>query len=102
MQLRVDHLDTGQPGARFHIDRDAATSVVHLDAAVGMQDDVDLRAVAGDRLVDGVVDDLPEAVHEPGRAVGPDVHPWALADGLEAFKHLEMMGGVLGIHNLRF
>lgn len=101
VQFGVDHLDAGQTGARFDVHRDAAATVVDLDTAVGMEDDVDLRAVAGHRLVDGVVDDLPEAVHESGRPVRPDVHPWALADGLEAFKHLEMMGGVLGIHNLR-
>lgn len=101
MQLGVNDLDAGQAGARFHVDRDTTSAVVDLDAAIGVQDDVDLGPVARDRLVDRVVDDLPHAVHEAGRPVRPDVHPGPLADGFEAFKHLEMMGGVLGIHNLR-
>ncbi len=62
---------------------DAASAVMHLDAAVGVQDDVDLAAVAGHGLVDGVVDDLPQAVHQAWRAVRADVHPGTLADRFE-------------------
>src|SRR5690606_23928546 len=69
VQLGEDHLDTAEPRARLDVDGDAATAVVHLDAAVGVQPDVDPRAVAGDRLVHGVVDDLPEAVHQARRSV---------------------------------
>ena len=64
VQLGEDHLDAGQPGARLDVDRDAAAVVAHLDRAVAVQDDLDAVAVAGEGLVDGVVDDLPEAVHE--------------------------------------
>ena len=74
-------------------------AVVHLDAAVGVQDDVDALAVAAERLVDGVVDDLPEAVHQTARVGGADVHARALADRLEPLEHLQVMGGILGGHN---
>ena len=99
VQLGEDDLDAGQPGARFDVDGDAAGAVAHLDAAVGVQDDVDARAMAAEGLVDGVVDDLPQAVHEAARVGRPDVHAGALADRFEPLQHLEMMGGVLGGHN---
>ncbi len=53
------------------------------------------------RLVDGVVDDLPEAVHEgPARPFDPIYMPGRLRTSFEPFKHLEMVGRILGIHNL--
>ena len=88
-----------EPGARLDVDRDAARAVAHLDAAVGVQDDVDARAVAAEGLVDGVVDDLPEAVHEAAGVGRADVHAGALADRFEPLEHLEMVGGILGGHN---
>ncbi len=99
MQLREDDLDARQPGARLDVDGDAARAVAHLDAAVGVQDDVDAGAVAAEGLVDGVVDDLPQAVHQAARVGRADVHARTLADRLEPFEHLKMMGGVLGGHN---
>ena len=45
----------------------------------------DFLAVAGERLVDGVVDDLEHHVVQAGAVIGvADVHAGALADGLEA------------------
>ena len=98
VQLREHDLDAGEPGLRLDVDRDAAGAVAHLDAAVGVQDDADLGAVAAERLVDGVVDDLPEAVHEPAGVGRADVHAGALAHRLEALEHGEMAGGIVGAH----
>ena len=64
VQLGGDHLDTGQPGLGLLVGGDAATVVVHLDRVVGVQGDLDAVRGAGQRLVDAVVDDLPEAVHQ--------------------------------------
>ena len=94
MQLGQDDLDTGELGARLDVDRDAAPVVAHLDGAVGVQHDVDPRAVAGQRLVDGVVDDLPHAVHEPASVGRPDVHAGTLANGVEAFEDGQVLCGV--------
>ena len=55
-------------------------------------------AVPAERLVDGVVDDLPEAVHEPARVGRADVHAGALADRLESLEDGEMAGGIVGAH----
>ena len=81
-------MSTGMPRAR----------VAHLDAVVGVQDHVDLGAVAAERLVDRVVDDLPQAVHEAAGVGRADVHAGALAHRLEALEHGEVTGGVVGAH----
>ena len=54
------------------------------------QGDVDAGAVAGHGLVDGVVDDLVDEVVQAAGPGGPDVHAGALADGFEAFEHLDI------------
>ena len=78
-------MSTGMPRAR----------VAHLDAVVGVQDDLDVAAVTGERLVDGVVDDLPEAVHEAAGVGRADVHARALAHRLEALEHGEVPGRIV-------
>ena len=77
------------------VDRDAATVVDDLDAAVGEHRDDDPVAVAGQRLVDGVVDDLPHQVVQAALAGRADVHARALAHRLEALEDLDR-GGVVG------
>ena len=99
VELREDDLDARETGARLDVDRDAARLVADLDAAVGVEDDVDARAVPAERLVDGVVDDLPEAVHEAAGVGRADVHARALADRFESLEHLQVVGGILGGHN---
>ncbi len=89
-----DELDAGQPGLRLHIDRDAAAVVPDLSRMIRVQHDLDVRAVPSQRLVHGVVDDLPQAVQEPAAVGGADVHPRALADSLKPFQHRQMPRGV--------
>ena len=76
------------------VDRDAAAVVGDADAAVGEQRDVDRVGVAGERLVDGVVDDLVDEVVQAALAGGPDVHAGALAHRLEALEHGDGAGVV--------
>ena len=52
-------------------------------------------AVAGQRLVDGVVHDLPHEVVQAALAGRADVHARPLADGLEALEDLDRGGVVL-------
>ena len=75
---------------------DAAAVVDDPAAAVGQQRDVDAVAVAGHGLVDGVVDDLPDAVVQAGGAGRADVHARALADRIEALEDLHVLGSVGG------
>ena len=51
---------------------------------------------AGQGLVHAVVDDLPEAVHEPPGVRRADVHAGSLAHGLESFED-EEVGGVVRV-----
>ena len=68
---------------------------IDADAAVGEDRDVDVVAVAGERLVDGVVDDLVDEVVETAGAGGTDVHSGAFANGFEAFENLDLVGAVV-------
>ncbi len=65
---------------------DAAAVVDHRDRVVDVDGDVDLAAVAGQRLVDGVVDHLVDEVVQPGLAGGADVHGGADAHRLQALE----------------
>jgi hypothetical protein len=74
----------------LHAGRDAAAVVDHADRVVGVDGDHDVVAVAGQGLVDGVVDHLEHQVVQAG-AVGrvADVHARALAHRLQAFQDLD-------------
>nr|BFF13907.1 hypothetical protein GCM10025699_52100 [Microbacterium flavescens] len=96
MQLGEDDLDAGETGLRLDVHRDAASGVAHLDAVVGVEQDVDRVAVPAERLVDRVVDDLPEAVHETAGVGAADVHARPLADRLEPLEDGQMTGRVVG------
>ena len=90
VQLREDDFHSAQSGLRFDVDRDAPRMVAHFDTVIGMQDDFDDRAVPTERLVDRVVDDLPQTVHQAPRIGGADVHARAFAHRFEAFEHREV------------
>jgi hypothetical protein len=94
VQLGEHHLDTTELGLRLDVDRDTACLVAHLDRAVLVQHDVDPVAVAGQSLVDGVVDDLPQAVHQAAAVGGPDVHTGPLAHRLQTLQHEQVPGVV--------
>ena len=89
----VQHGEHGRDGrellARRGVGRDAAAVVLDPHAAVGEQGHHDPVAVAGQGLVDGVVDDLPDQVVQTALAGRADVHAGALADRLEALEDLD-------------
>ena len=63
--------------------RPSSTTVTELSGWIVT---VDLGAEAGERLVDGVVDDLVDEVVQAAHAGRADVHAGPLADGLEALE----------------
>ena len=69
----------------------------HGHAVVRLDGDVDAVAVAGHRLVDGVVDDLVDEVVQAALVGRADVHAGAAADGLQPLQHLDVAGGVRGL-----
>ena len=80
---------------RVRVDGDATAVVLDAAPAVGEERDDDAVAATGHRLVDGVVDDLPHQVVEPGQPGRPDVHARTLADGVEPLQHLDVLDAVL-------
>jgi hypothetical protein len=84
----VVHLDAG---------RDAAAVVDDGDGVVGVDGDDDVVAVAGQRLVDRVVDDLEDQVMQTGAIGGvADVHAGALAHRFQPFEDLDAAFAVAG------
>ena len=59
----------------------------HPDATAGQDPYVDGVAVAGQSLVDGVVDHLVDQVVQAALAGGSDVHPRALPNRVETLQH---------------
>ena len=85
----------GRLAAGVLIDGNAAAVVDDGNRAVDVQGDVDLIAVAGERFVDGVVDDLVDEVVQSLRTGRSDVHGRALAHGLQPFEDLDLVGAVV-------
>ena len=98
--------DLGRGALLFlhRLDRDAAAVVGDGAAVVRVQDDADAVAVAGERLVDRVVDDLVDEVMKAARAGRADVHAGTLADRFEALEDGDVLGavGVGGLAPLAF
>ena len=98
--VQLGHHDLGRRTLELvvvlYAGRNSATIVEHRDRIIGVDGDQYLVTIAGQRLVNRVVDDLEHHVVQAG-AVGriPDVHARALANGLQSFQHLDAVGAVL-------
>ena len=92
-----DHLGRGALLLGMLVDRDATAVVDHGDRLVGVDRDLDVVAVAGQRLVDGVVDDLVDDVMEAAGAGRADVHARALAHRIETTEDRDLAGGVVAV-----
>ena len=78
----------------MHIDGDAAAVILDRDLIVAQDDDVDLVAVASQRLVDRVVDDLVDQVMQSALGGVADIHSGALAYRLETLEYPNRLGAV--------
>ena len=95
MELRHDDFGGGDAFFRMDVGRDAAAVVGDGARAVGIERHLDQRRVAGERLVDGVIDDLVYHVMQAGAVIGvADIHARALAHGVEAAQHFDLLGAV--------
>jgi hypothetical protein len=96
MELREDHVGGGNAFFLVDVDRHAAAVVAHRGRAVAVQDHLDPVAIARERLVDRIVDDLVDHVMQAGAVVGvADIHARTLAHGFEAAQHLDRIGAVV-------
>ena len=83
------------PSPVMDVGRDAAAVVAHGAGAVGVERHVDAVGIAGQRLVDRVVDDLIDHVVQARAVIGvADIHARPLAHGVEALQHLDAVGAV--------
>jgi hypothetical protein len=94
---RGEHeLDARQAGILVDVDRDAAAVVADADRAVDVDGDLDLGAVAREMFVDGVVEDLGNAVVQGAFVGAADIHAGLLADRLQALQLAQFIGVVVG------
>ena len=97
VQLGHDDLRRRDTLLAMNIRWNPAPVVGDRDRTVGIERHRDARSVAGQCLVDGVIDDFIDHVMEPGAIVGiADIHAWAFAHGIEAAQHLDRIGAVIG------
>ena len=81
-----DHLGRGDALLRVDIHRNSTAVIRHGDRLIGVDRDLDVRAIAGQRFVDRVVDDFENHVVQAGPVIGvADVHSGPLANGVKAF-----------------
>ena len=92
------HFGRRLAGLLVRVDGNAAAVVADRHRAVGVQDDLDRIALAGQRLVDRVVHRLVHEVMQAVRAGVADVHGGALADRLQTLEDLDVTRGVVGAH----
>ncbi len=94
MQAREDQLDHRRVFFRVQAKRDASAIVFDAHRAIGVQGDLDLFAVAGQRFVGGVVQHFLDDVQG---VVGAGVHARPLLNGLQALEHADRAFGVFAI-----
>ncbi len=80
------HVDGGHAGG-VHRDRDAAAVVGDFDSAVFQHSHIHPAGIAGHRLVDGVVHDLPHEVVQTALAGGTNTHARALTNCLQTLQN---------------
>jgi hypothetical protein len=79
MKHGENHLERALLRRRMLVDRNPAAVIAHRDrAAVFVQRDDDVRREAVHRLVNGVIENLPDQVVEAGGADAADVHARAV------------------------
>ena len=86
---------------RMDVNRNAAPVILNADRAVLVDPDVNVLAVAGQRLIDGVVHSLVDHVMKSRAVIGvADVHSRSLAYGIQSLENLDA-GSVISIfcHN---
>ena len=95
--MELGHDDFGRRNAFAVVDVDgnAAAVVAHRHRTVGVERHL-TGGMAGQRLVDGVVDDLVDHVMQAGAVVGvADIHAGTLADGIEPLQNPDGFRAVL-------
>ena len=91
VERRHHQLERRDPGLGVNADRHAAPVVGDGDAVVGVNGHLDLGAESGQSLVDRVVDDLLDQVHQPGLPVLPMYMPGRSRTGSSPSRTLDLI-----------
>ena len=89
------------PVRGVNIGSDTSAVVGDGAGAIVVEHYQDLVAVARQRFVNGVVDHLVHQVVQTPGTCGADVHPRALANWLQPFENLDLLGAVGGLNLAR-
>ena len=98
MEHRQNNLH-GRLAGFMQVNRNAAAIIGNGDAVVLMNHHVDIRAVACQRLIYGIVHHLVDKVMESPFRGAADVHARTLPDCLQPFQNLNLLGTVFTIHS---
>ena len=79
----------------MHIHWNTAAIIDDRDAVIRMDRDIHLIAVASQRLIDRVIDDLIDQMMQTALRRTADIHTRTLADGLEALQNLDLSGTII-------
>ncbi len=92
-----DQLSSRATGLRVFVHRNPAAVIADLRGPVGEQAHFDSVAMAGERLVHGVVHDLVDQMMQPGSIVGvADIHARKLAHRLPVFQDFDLVSAIGG------
>ena len=99
MQDRQAHFHRRAVHLRMQAHREAAPVVHHGHGTVRVQRNMDPVAVAGQRLVHGVVHNFIYQVMQAPRVRRPDIHARALPHSFQALENLDLLLTVIGGHS---
>ena len=105
LAARVQHgqayLHRGTPHLGMDAHREAAAVILHLYRAIVLDGDDDIRAVAGQRLVHGVVHNFIYAMMQSAVIGRADIHAGTAAHSLQPLQHLNIACAVMALRMIR-
>ena len=102
MQYGKDDRDRGQTHLGIDADRDTAAVILNADDVAGQDRNIDLIAIACQRLVDRVVDDLIDQMMQTAFTGGAYVHTGAFTDSFESLEYLDLVRAVFTLDLCHF
>jgi hypothetical protein len=79
----------------MHVHRNASSVIHHLDGVSGEDIDLDIVAIAGQGLIDTVIDHLADEVMQTLYAGIANIHGRTLAHSFKTFEDLDVTGVVV-------
>ena len=102
MEHRHDCLKRRLSRLWMDIDRDTTSIIFDRDRSIGVHIHEDMLRMSCHRLIDRVIDDLPDEMMETLFIGLTDIHSWSFSDGLESFENLDLTGVVGHFWEIRF